>query len=59
MADFTGGREGRERERLCIRFYFKLGRTRTETFKLLKKLIVISVEESVISGLKKARDVLV
>jgi len=55
----VGGREGGERERICIRFYFKLGRTLTETFKLLQKLIVISVEESIISGLKKARDILV
>ena len=39
--------------------YFKLGRILTETFKLLKKLIVISLEESVISGPKKAREVLV
>jgi len=59
MTDFTGGGGGRERERVCIRFYFRLCRTLTETFKLLKKLFVISVEESIISGLKKARDVLV
>jgi hypothetical protein len=52
MADYGAVRE-------CVRFYFKLGRTLTETFKLLKKVIVISVEESIISGFKRARDVLV
>jgi hypothetical protein len=60
MADFTrvrekGGEEGQQESMHQV--LLQIRHTLTETLKVLKKQTVISVEESIISGLKKARDI--